>query len=142
MGYPKQPLKPNSASIWWQNKGYRQRLLITFQITTYTWVVKSCFPIYPKYNNCQLYPDKLSTTILKYTFQNQSLDFTNFALRIYPFFPSWDYYSNFYKGMFFSRDEIIKKFAVWKFQSFLSLRFYVKSILRVVEVRNLPFLHI
>ena len=34
----------------------------------------------------------------------------------------------------------VKKYEkVWKFQGFLSLRFYVKSISGILEVHNLPF---
>ena len=32
--------------------------------------------------------------------------------------------------------------TLWKFHNFLSLRFYVKSILAILELQNLPFEHI
>ena len=33
----------------------------------------------------------------------------------------------------------VSTYTVWKFHDFLSLRFCVKSILRILEVQNLPF---
>ena len=58
-------------------------------------------------------------------------------------FIPWKWFHQIFKmEVNFNFSTLLCNYTVWKFHNFLSLRFYVKSILGILKVQNLPFWYI